>query len=80
MTEFFGRVFGLTTTLIGALIMLLVVALLARYGMLGDVAGALLQLMLLPVKLVDFLITVGTEASKGGLFSGGGGATPPTTT
>jgi len=77
MAEFFGRIFGLTATLISALIMLLVVALLARYGMLGDVARALLALVLLPVKLVDFLIAMGTEAVKGGLFSGG---SPTTTT
>jgi hypothetical protein len=79
MAEFFGRIFGLTATLISALIMLLVVALLARYGMLGDVARALLALVLLPVKLVDFLITMGNEAVRGGLFSGGAGV-PPTTT
>jgi hypothetical protein len=79
VTSFFESIFGLTGRLIGALILLLGVALLARYGMLGDVARALLALVLLPVKLVDFLITIGTEAAKGGLFAGGTG-TPPTTT
>lgn len=79
MTGFFDSIFSLTGRLIGALILLLVAALLARYGLIDDMAKALLALVLLPVKLVDFFITVGTEALKSGLFFGGG-AIPPTTT
>jgi len=79
VTGFFESIFSLTGKLISALILILVVALVAKAGLMGDAARALLALMLLPVKLVDFLITVGTEASRGGLFSGGGGTVPPTT-
>jgi len=78
--EFFGRIFGLTATLIAAAMFLLVVAIFAAAGLLDEAGRALIALMLLPVKLVDFLITLGQAVAAAFSSGGGGGGTPPTTT
>jgi hypothetical protein len=80
MMEFFGRIFGLTATLISATILLLFVALAAKYGLLDDIAHALIAIVMLPVKIVtDVLIPIIKAATSGGLFSGGPSTPPPTT-
>lgn len=62
MADFFSGIMGLTRTLVGAAIFILIVGVAARTGVLGDAVSAMIQIILLPVKLVGFLIQMGTAA------------------
>jgi hypothetical protein len=72
--EFFGRLFGLTATIISALILLVIVALLANSGQLDEAAGAFVQILLIPVQVVGVFVDIVQAAVEGGIFVGGGGA------
>jgi hypothetical protein len=66
--RFFEAIFGLTARLITILIFLLVVALLAGAAVLDDAASGAIKLALLPVKLIDWLITLSGQIDFGALF------------
>jgi len=72
--EFFGRLFGLTATIISALILLIIVALLGQSGQLDEAAGAFVQILLIPVQVVQVFVGIVQAAVDGGIFGGGGGA------
>jgi hypothetical protein len=69
--EFFGKLFGLTATIISAMILLIIVALLAQSGQLDDAVGALLQILLIPVQVVRVFVSIVQAAVDGGLFGSG---------
>jgi hypothetical protein len=71
--EFFGRLFSLTATIISALILLVIVALLANSGQLDEAAGAFVQILLIPVQVVGVFVDIVRAAVEGGIFGGGGG-------
>jgi hypothetical protein len=70
--EFFGRLFSLTATIISALILLIIVALLAQSGQLDEAAGAFVQILLIPVQVVQVFVGIVQAAVDGGIFGGGG--------
>jgi hypothetical protein len=72
--EFFGRLFGLTATIISALILLVIVALLANSGQLDEAAGAFVQILLIPVQVVGVFVDIVQAAVEGGIFGSAGGA------
>jgi len=80
MLEFFGRIFGLTTTMILAVMFLITVGILAAAGLLDEAARGAIQLALLPVQIIGFLIELGRAIISSGVFSPSGGGVPPTTT
>ena len=69
--EFLGRLFGFTASIVSALIFLVVVALLARSGQLDEAAGAFVQILLIPVQVVQVFVGIVQSAVDGGLFGGG---------
>lgn len=66
--EFLGKLFGFTAAIITALIFLIVVALLARSGQLDEAASAFVQILLIPVKVVQVFVEVVSQAVGSGLF------------
>jgi hypothetical protein len=70
--EFFGRLFSLTATIISALILLIIVALLSQSGQLDEAAGAFVQILLIPVQVVQVFVGIVQAAVDGGIFGGGG--------
>lgn len=69
--EFFGKLFGLTATIISALILLIIVALLSQSGQLDEAAGAFVQILLIPVQVVQVFVSIVQAAVSGGIFGGG---------
>lgn len=72
--ELLGRLFGLTAAIISALIFIIVVALLANSGQLGEAAAAVVQILLIPVRVVGVFVELVSAAVDSDLFTGSGGA------
>lgn len=70
--ELVGKLFGLTAIIISAMIFLIVVALLARSGQLDEAAGAVVQILLIPVKVVNVFVDIVSSLASGDLFKGTG--------
>lgn len=71
--ELIGKLFGLTAIIISAMIFLIVVALLARSGQLDEAASAIVQILLIPVKVVGVFVDIVSSLASGDLFSGASG-------
>ncbi len=78
--EFLGRIIGLTVTLVGAVMFLLLVLIFARAGLLDEAGKGLLSLLLLPVQIGEFLLRLGGAILDSFTSGGSGVPGPPTTT